>query len=68
MPKDEFNPGDWISLSKKYANGESLQEGTNVYAKKVKAKDVQFAGDSINEFGYYPESQLTEIWNKANKI
>lgn len=73
-PKNEFNRGDWVSLSKNYAKGESLSENTPVHSLKVKAKDVQFAGDSINEFGYYPtgktikESQLTDIWNKAKAI
>lgn len=54
-PRDELNKGDWISLSKKYAKGESLSEGTNVHSFKVKAKDIQFAGDDINEFGYFPK-------------
>lgn len=54
-PKNELNNGDWISLSKKYANGESLSEGTKVHSFKVKAKDIQFAGDDINEFGYFPK-------------
>lgn len=54
-PKAELNKGDWISLSKKYAQGESLSEGTKVHSFKVKAKDIQFAGDDINEFGYFPK-------------
>lgn len=54
-PKNELNDGDWISLSKKYAEGESLDEGVDVFDFKVKAKDIQFAGDDINEFGYFPK-------------
>ncbi len=54
-PKNELNNGDWISLSKKYADGESKTEGVKVYSFKVKAKDIQFAGDDINEFGYFPQ-------------
>lgn len=53
-PKNEFNKGDWISLSPTYAKGESQLEKTKVWKKTVKAKDIQFAGDDINEFGYYP--------------
>ena len=53
-PKNELNDGDWISLSKKYAKGESLDEGVPVNKFTVKAKDIQFAGDDINEFGYFP--------------
>ena len=54
-PKNELNKGDWISLSKKYAQQESKTEGTSVHSFKVKAKDIQFAGDDINEFGYFPK-------------
>ena len=38
-----------------------------MFAHKVKAKDILFAGDDINEFGYFPKSKLSEIWNKANE-
>ena len=54
-PKDILNAGDWVSLSKKYAMGESAAEGVKVYPYKVKAKDIEFAGDSINEFGFFPK-------------
>lgn len=54
-PKNELNSGDWVTLSKSYAKQESLAEGTPVNSFKVRAKDIQFAGDSINEFGYYPK-------------
>ena len=58
-PKNEFNDGDWITLSRTYAqtHAESNSRENNqlqVYSKKVKAKDIQFAGDDINEFGYFP--------------
>lgn len=53
-PKKELNDGDWVTLSRKYAKNESVTENTPVYAFKVKAKDIQFSGDSINEFGYFP--------------
>lgn len=53
-PKNELNEGDWVTLSKTYANEEGLKEGVKTYSYKVKAKDIQFAGDDINEFGYYP--------------
>ena len=66
-PKNELNTGDWVTLSKEYAKGESLAEGSKINSFKVKAKDIQFAGDSINEFGYYPKSQLTDIWKKARE-
>ena len=53
-PKNELNGGDWVSLSKKYAEQEALAEGTQVHAFKAKASEVQFGGDDINEFGFFP--------------
>lgn len=66
-PKNELNIGDWVSFSKKYAEGEGAAEGTKAYPFKVKAKDVLFAGDDINEFGYFPRTQLEDIWKQANE-
>ena len=56
-PKKELNHGDWVTLSKTYAKEEGLRDKipSPVHSYKVKAKDIQFAGDDINEFGYYPE-------------
>lgn len=58
-PKNELNTGDWVTLSKNYAKEHAEAQGTDgekflVNKFKVKAKDIQFAGDDINEFGYYP--------------
>lgn len=64
--ENKLNSGDWVTFSKDYAK-QSLEGTEKVYSFKVKAKDVIFAGDDINEFGYYPKSQLTDIWNEANK-
>ena len=64
---DKLNTGDWVSFSKDYAKQSLEGDIEKVYSFKVKARDVIFAGDDINEFGYYPKSQLTDIWNKANK-
>jgi hypothetical protein len=44
--------GQWVSLSKLYAKNES--EGDRVISKKVKASDVVWNADSINEFAYFP--------------
>lgn len=69
-PKDEWNYGDWITLSKKYAQTHAEGNNLKVFSKIVKAKDIRWAMDDINEFGYFPEStksQLTDIWNKVNK-
>lgn len=65
-PGDEINPGDWVTPSKKYAK-EHLERSLNGKGKilemTVKAKDVLFAGDDINEFGYFPEN---EKYSKKN--
>ena len=70
-PKNEWNYGDWITLSKKYAETHAEgNTGFKVFSKVVKAKDLKWAMDDVNEFGYFPEStksQLTDIWEKANK-
>ena len=59
-PKNEFNDGDWVTLSRTYAQGHAEREShgdvkLEVHSMKVKAKEIQFAGDSINEFGYFPK-------------
>lgn len=63
--KNELNDGDWITFSKSYA--EQSREGTEkVHSFKIKAKDAVFAGDDINEFGYYPKSKYTDLYNQAH--
>ena len=67
-PGNEINVGDWVTLSKKYAehhNNSQLDGKGNVLEKVVKAKDIQFAGDDINEFGYYPDMPKYSKTNKA---
>ena len=68
-PKD-LNYGDWVGLTDSYAN---LHEGNSsankLFTKEVPAKEVHFAGDDINEWGWYPEKvQLDdEIANELNR-
>lgn len=62
-PKDQLRTGDWVTLSAEKARLESLAEGTKVHSFKVKAKDVEFAGDDITEFGYWGD----EIKSKLEK-
>lgn len=64
---DKINKGDWVTLSKKYAemHNESQLDGKgNIVEKTVKAKDVQNAGDVIEEWGYFP---TTEKFSKDNQ-
>lgn len=58
-PKNEFNDGDWVTLSPTYAERHKEHSSTGnlkleVHTMKVKAKDIAWAGDDINEFGYFP--------------
>lgn len=64
-PKNEFNDGDWITLSPTYAERHKEHSSTasvklEVHSMKVKAKDIAWAGDDINEFGYFPQKTLTK--------
>lgn len=52
-PVGDLNTGDWISLSRRYAQLESTTEGVPVHSFKVRAKDVWWPGDDFNEFGYF---------------
>ncbi len=59
-----INEGDWITLSKNYAteHGEAHLDGNYVILEqKVKAKDVFTNGDSINEWGYYPQDTTNKV-------
>lgn len=56
---NKINKGDWVTLSKTYAehhNYSQFDGKGNVVELKAKAKDIQFAGDDINEWGYFPVS------------
>lgn len=55
----EINKGDWVTLSKTYAeehNDRQFDGKGNIVSKEVSVKDIQYAGDDINEFGYFPKN------------
>jgi hypothetical protein len=64
-----INQGDFVTLSPKYAElhagsgyGPRGDEAGKVLSQKVKVKDVYFAGDDVNEFGYFPsQSKPSEV-------
>ena len=63
-PSPELNDGDWVTLSQTYAeqHQESNLNGSGeVHAFTVKAKDLRFAGDDINEFGYFPNQGDVDV-------
>jgi len=58
-----INPGDFVTLSPEYAKlhalegyGPSGDDAGKVISKTVKVRDVYFAGDDVNEFGYFPQT------------
>ena len=68
VPNEEsistINPGDFVTISKKYAelHGESGygKDGTDkgkILSIKVKAKDLRSEGNDLNEFGYFPNKE-----------
>lgn len=62
-PVGELNKGDWVTLSRTYAEqyasggGYSDNPNSRVYSYKVKASELSFDGDDISEFGYWGESK-----------
>lgn len=59
-PGDTINPGDWITLSKEYANDHKnswLEGKGNVIEMEVPARDIRWAGDDLQEWGYFPQKQ-----------
>lgn len=76
-PSGVINQGDWVTLSKSYADLMALGkiDGSKVVEKRVPIASLSFAGEDITELGYFPQksesdftkSQLSDIWNKANK-
>ncbi len=55
-----INEGDWVTINRDYAkaHGEGALSGEyKIVTKKVKAKDLYTNGDSIHEFGYWPNDK-----------
>ena len=66
---DTFNEGDWVSPSKTYAENHNyayLDGKGKVIELTVKAKDIRFAGDDLNEFGYFPNG-VEEDYSLSSK-
>lgn len=56
--KITINPGDWVTISKKYAadHGKSnLQNKYRILSKTVAARDIFTSGESLHEWGYDPQ-------------
>jgi hypothetical protein len=67
-----INKGDWVSLSPTYAKEEGLHPSDSkkdmpVISMKVKAKDIRWDGNDMNEFGYFPQEEVKELKPKKKK-
>jgi hypothetical protein len=52
---DSINVGDWVTLSKTYVEDYTYDKETpKLLTKKVKASDLGWDGNDLNEFGYFP--------------
>ncbi len=76
VPNEEsitsINHGDFVTLSPKYAElhassgyGPRGEDAGKVISQKVKVKDVYFAGDDVNEFGYFPDTTAANASKSA---
>lgn len=57
-----INEGDWVTLSKTYAEGHAESQGNTdhplvVHEMQVPAASVRWAVDDLMEFGYYPSTK-----------
>ena len=56
-----INPGDWVTLSKRYAHEHgraNLRGKYKIISKKVFARDVYTDGNSLEEWGYEPTPRV----------
>jgi hypothetical protein len=71
-PVNELNKGDWVSLSKTYSQQHGMaddpSEDIPVHEFKVKAKDIKWAGDTLEEFGYFPETTKFQTANQKTPL
>nr|DAV56292.1 MAG TPA: hypothetical protein [Caudoviricetes sp.] len=74
-PVGELNTGDWVTLSREYAEiyagdgAYSDNPNSRVFEYKARAGDLSFDGDSLSEVGYWGESQVYGggVGKKADK-
>ena len=70
---DQINEGDFVTLSPKYAKlhassgyGERGQDAGKVISEDVYVRDIYWAGDDINEYGYFPTpEEAPKNWKEA---
>ena len=65
VPKgaNQINPGDWVTTVPSYAqlHGEGRLQGEyNLLTSTVKARELVWPGDSMVEFGWFPDNELSK--------
>jgi hypothetical protein len=79
VPNDEniteINPGDWITLSPKYAElhaasgyGPRGEDAGKVISQTVRVRDIFWGGDDVNEFGFFPSHPQTPAQRVAGLL
>ena len=79
VPDDDgistINPGDFVSLSRSYAEdhgstgyGSDGQSPGKVIEMDVRVSDIYNDGNSINEFGYFPDVQTSSVTNDNDAL
>lgn len=79
VPDDDdistINPGDFVSLSRAYAEdhgstgyGSDGQSPGKVIEMDVRVSDLYNDGNSINEFGYFPDVQTSSVTNNNEAL
>lgn len=63
---DTINYGDFVTLSKTYADlhremslSGYKRDGGRILTKEVSVKDIYWDGNDVNEFGYFPENDVS---------
>ena len=54
-PLDDIHSGDWVTLSKEYAEIHAEARGSDIISRRVPAEYVSWAGTDENEW-FYPKA------------
>lgn len=66
----EFEVGNWVSLSRTYAEQHGASNptpGGTVQSMQVPAREVRFAGDDLAEFGWHPEPVKKSVFPPSKR-
>ena len=63
----DINPGDWVTINKDYAkeHGERHLDNYTVLSKKVPVKEIYTDGNSIHEWGWNPQTNVSPSQTKS---